>query len=146
MTVNTVAPHRGQPGYSETMRCAPQSAEAARSLVRTALAVWGLSHLADDGVVVVTELVANAAQHTPSPSIRVSVSRSADDLVQIAVVDGSRLVPVRRAPDADSTRGRGLALVEALTDRWGTEPLPWGKRVWGELKSEESSSPGPSEK
>jgi serine/threonine-protein kinase RsbW len=144
MTVNTVARPRGYPGYSETMRCAPESAEGARSLVRTALAVWGLSHLANGGVVVVTELVANAAQHTQSPSIRVSVSRPADDLVQIAVVDRSRLVPVLGDPDVDGTRGRGLALVEALTDRWGTDPLPWGKRVWGELK--ESSPPGPIEK
>ena len=27
---------------------------------------------------------------------------------------------------------RGLALVEAVSDRWGTDPLRWSKRAWAE--------------
>jgi anti-sigma regulatory factor (Ser/Thr protein kinase) len=120
------------------MPCSAESAEPARSLVRTALGAWGLGGLEEDGELVVTELVANAAQHTTGPSIRVSVSRTAPDLVRIDVVDRSTKLPVLRTADAYDTRGRGLALVAALSDRWGTDRLPWGKRVWCELRSEES--------
>ncbi|MFI9587403.1 ATP-binding protein [Streptomyces sp. NPDC052236] len=31
-----------------------------------------------------------------------------------------------------SEGGRGLLLVDAVTDRWGTVPLPGGKTVWFE--------------
>ncbi|CDR14197.1 regulatory protein [Streptomyces iranensis] len=34
--------------------------------------------------------------------------------------------------------GPGLALVVALAEEWGTDPSPWGKRVWAELHGKES--------
>lgn len=138
MPVSSVVRPTGHPGYSQTMPCTEESAEAARRLVRTALSVWGLEHLAVDGALVVTELVANAAQHTTGPLVRVSVTRPASRLVRIAVVDRSVVRPRRREVDEYSERGRGLALVESLTDRWGTDLLPFGKRVWGVLSAASS--------
>lgn len=88
----------------------------------------------DDGVLVATELMANAAQHTRCRLVRVTISRPGRDLVRIGVVDKSRALPDRRKPDADDVRGRGLALVEAVTCQWGYDRLPWSKRVWGELR------------
>ena len=44
-------------------------------------------------------------------------------------------LPVLR-PDAEPDResGRGVLLVVALADRWGTEPCePTGKTVWAEV-------------
>lgn len=138
MPVSSVARPTGHPGYSQTMPCTEESAEAARRLVRTALSVWGLEHLAADGALVVTELVANAAQHTSGPLIRVSVTRPARGHVRIAVVDRSVIRPQRRDVDEYSERGRGLGLIESLTDRWGTDLLPFGKRVWGVLSAASS--------
>jgi anti-sigma regulatory factor (Ser/Thr protein kinase) len=138
MTVTATAHSTGHPGYTETMPCAAESAETARSLVRTALAAWSLEHLTDDGTLVVTELVANAATHTRCRLIRVTVTRLSQGLVRISVVDKSRSVPVHRTPDNGDVRGRGLVLVEALTFRWGTEIKNWGKSVWGELGSEDA--------
>ena len=135
MPVSTVARPRGHPGYSETMVCAVESAESARSLVRTALAVWGLEGLVDDGLLVVTELVSNAARHTSCRPIRVSVNRPSEDKVVIAVVDRSKDPVVPRQAQPDDTRGRGLMLVDALSARWGVTVLPFGKRVWCELEA-----------
>jgi hypothetical protein len=38
---------------------------------------------------------------------------------------------------ADREHGRGLLLVAALAEDWGTDPLPSGKRVWAELQGKE---------
>lgn len=134
MPVSTVARPKGHPGYSQTLPCTAESAEPARQLVRAALGVWGMESLEDDGALVVTELVANAAQHTHGHLIRVTVSCPASDLVRIGVVDRSQQRPERRDADEYAERGRGLAIVERLTDRWGTDLLPFGKRVWGVLR------------
>lgn len=136
--MTTTARSIGCPGYTETMPRAPQSARTARGLVGTALTVWDMDGLLADGTTVVSELVANAVRHAEGYSIRVMVTRPVPDVVRIAVVDKSPHLPVRRAPGADEVWGRGLLLVEALTERWGSElrgsrHRPWGKVVWGEL-------------
>ncbi|MFF0221257.1 ATP-binding protein [Streptomyces sp. NPDC004629] len=52
-------------------------------------------------------------------------------------MDFSKALPVRKNPDTADESGRGLALVEELAVRWGTDPLPWGKQVWAELHGKE---------
>ncbi|MFC9506307.1 ATP-binding protein [Streptomyces sp. NPDC057002] len=109
----------------------------ARRLVRVALAAWSLDDLADDGVLIVSELVSNAVQHARSRSIRVTVTRPETVRVRIGVVDKSKQLPeVRELREGDES-GRGLTLVGALAKDWGTDRLPWGKRVWAELHGEE---------
>jgi hypothetical protein len=49
------------------------------------------------------------------------------DVVRIGVVDKSRALPVRRVPADAEERGRGLIVVDALAERWGTELRRWGK-------------------
>ncbi|MFD8969783.1 ATP-binding protein [Streptomyces sp. NPDC059568] len=136
MTVSATARTTGRLGYSETLPCEAESAETARRLVRTAMAAWGLEHVVEDGALVVTELVANAVNHTRGHSIRVIVARPSDHLVRVGVVDKSVALPVLRRAEDTEVGGRGLALVDALTFRWGTDIKPWGKCVWGELKAE----------
>jgi anti-sigma regulatory factor (Ser/Thr protein kinase) len=136
MTVSAIARPKGRPGYTQTMPCAAESAGPARSLVRTALCAWGAEHLANDGALIVTELVANAAQHTSGHVIRVSISRLASNVFRVEVVDRSRRLPERREADPLGERGRGLAMVDDITERWGTDLLPFGKRVWGVLNGD----------
>ncbi|MFJ4337911.1 ATP-binding protein [Streptomyces sp. NPDC088915] len=110
---------------------------AARRLVRAALIVWGLESLIDDATLVVTELVSNAVDHSRLPSIRVLVSRPSAKRIRVGVVDRSKTVPMLRTDsNGDQLRGRGLVLVDALTEQWGTEPYRWGKQVWAELEEE----------
>ncbi|WP_454322852.1 ATP-binding protein [Streptomyces ambofaciens] len=105
--------------------------------MRTALAAWGLEDQIDDAMVIVTELVSNAVEHGRLASIRVIVSRPTEGWVRLGVVDRSKSIPMMRTDsNGDQVRGRGLVLVNALTERWGTDLYRWGKQVWGELKYE----------
>lgn len=123
----------GYPGYGETLPRRPESAAPARRLVRAACAAWRLDDLAEDGALIVSELVSNAVRHARRDSIRVMVERTDTACVRIGVVDFSKDPPVRKAPGLEDEGGRGLALVAMLAKHWGTEPLPWGKQVWAEL-------------
>ncbi|MGW1463144.1 ATP-binding protein [Streptomyces sp. NPDC002308] len=137
MTATTTPRPTGHPGYSQTMPRDPRSAAGARRLVRTALAAWGMDTLTEDAGLVITELVSNAALHSRLASIRVLVSRPEKGRVRLGVVDRSRRVPVVRGDaDGEETQGRGMVLVDALSDHWGTEVYRWGKQVWAELTTE----------
>lgn len=124
----------GHPGYSETLPREPESAAAARRLTNAALSCWGLEELAEDAALIVTELVANAVQHTRGESIRVVVERTAVQTVRVAVADCSRARPVRRAAGDGDEYGRGLFLVAALAADWGTDERGRGKIVWAGLE------------
>ncbi len=124
----------GHPGYSETLPRVPESAATARRLVRVALIAWGMDDLAEDGALVVSELVANAVRHARRKAVRVVIDRPCATRVRIGVVDFSTARPVSTAPGPEDEGGRGLALVGELAVGWGTDVLPWGKRVWAELE------------
>ncbi len=130
----TRARRTGHPGYSETLPRQPESAAPARRLVRAACAVWRLDDLAEDGALIVSELVSNAVQHARRDSIRVVIDRPGPGRVRVGVVDFSTTRPVRKTPGPEDEGGRGLALVNELAESWGADPLPWGKRVWAELE------------
>ncbi|MFI6347487.1 ATP-binding protein [Streptomyces sp. NPDC050560] len=138
MTVSTQPRPTGHPGYSETLPRKPQSADRARSLVRTALGVWGLRRAVDDCALIVTELVTNAVKHARGPSLRVTVARRGR-FVRVAVTDGSRTLPRLRHPSGAEADGRGLMLVDALADEWGADLKSWGKSVWANLDIESSA-------
>lgn len=104
MTATTETRPTGCPGYSETLPCAPESARIARNLVHTALTVWGHEDLAQDGTSIVSELVANAAQHTRSRLIEVSITHPAPAYVRIAVADRDRGGLPSSARQAKGTR------------------------------------------
>lgn len=124
----------GHPRYTWTLPCERRSAADARSLVQLPLARWGLDDLVEDATLLVSELVGNAAAHAQCRLIRVTVTRPEQDLVLVAVVDKSHARPELREPTDSDVHGRGLLIVDALTERWGTDPLPWGKRIWCELR------------
>ena len=122
------------PGYSQALPGLEESAEVARQLVHKALEAWSLGHLSDSGVLLVTELVANAVKHTNTRSITVLVCRPSARFVRIGVIDQARVIPEMVKPGADLlTSGRGLLLIDGLADRWGTDMYSWGKQVWAEL-------------
>jgi hypothetical protein len=105
----------------------------ARRAVRDALDRWKLAHLADDALLVTTELMQNAVRHTGAGGVL--VVRRRRDVLLIQVSDGSREPPLVCPPDPARVGGRGLSIVAAVARAWGT--LPWtghtGKVVWAEL-------------
>jgi anti-sigma regulatory factor (Ser/Thr protein kinase) len=79
----------------------------------------------------VSELVTNAVVHAHSP-FTVTAAVLADS-VNVEVQDGSAQLPEVLQPTPSSPAGRGMFMVEALSSRWGAEPIAGGKRVWFEL-------------
>lgn len=121
------------PSYTRTLPRDPSSTRVARMLVAQALNAWGLEDLTEAASVCVSELMANAVQHSRSRLVRVTTSRLSDDSVRIAVTDKDRNLPIARHARQYDEHGRGLTVVAALADRWGTDPLRWGKSVWCEF-------------
>ncbi|MFI1953509.1 helix-turn-helix domain-containing protein [Streptomyces xinghaiensis] len=117
---------------AEGMRLSKDTPPSRRP-VRAALAARGMEELTDDGALIVSELVSNAVRHARSHAIRVTVTRPGPSRVRIGVVDKSTRLPELGEPRDEDEGGRGLPLVRALARDWGTDSLPWGKRVWAEL-------------
>jgi anti-sigma regulatory factor (Ser/Thr protein kinase) len=121
----------------------PQSARAARRLTRNTLRGWGLTSLSEDAETIVGEFVANAVTHGADSD---AASRPADGLglrllrrtgeVICAVLDPCDDAPVLRSPEDAAECGRGLQMVDALSDVWGWSPVAGrGKAVWAILFS-----------
>ena len=97
----------------------PYSVQMARFYVRSALTYHDLGDLAQDAEAVTSELVTNAIEHAGAPQFGLQVVRFADpQAVAVMVIDPSPCPPVKRAPVAGAEHGRGLLVVEALSDRW----------------------------
>jgi anti-sigma regulatory factor (Ser/Thr protein kinase) len=123
-------------GIRAHIRLAPAttSARQARRFVRDTLSRWGDERFVDAAALLVSELVTNAVIHASSP-IDVSVGHEGIHATLRIEVRDQSLRPVQvRGFDPEAVGGRGLALVEAISDRWGVENDDAGKRVWFELE------------
>ena len=92
---------------------------------------------------VVSELVTNALHHAPATQAITLELLAGDSSVEVRVSDEGRQAPERRTPsDPESgiERGRGVWIVDAFTDHWGTErDGHGGKTVWCEVPAERNS-------
>jgi anti-sigma regulatory factor (Ser/Thr protein kinase) len=107
-----------------------EQAVAARCFVSRVVADAGHPEAVHDVALAAGELTANAAEHGHTPF---EVSVTLDGCIRIEVADGNPDVPVVRDIDTYDERGRGLALVELVSCRWGVDRTPTGKLVWAEL-------------
>jgi serine phosphatase RsbU (regulator of sigma subunit)/anti-sigma regulatory factor (Ser/Thr protein kinase) len=136
----------------------PTAASRARSFIKDTLRSWRLSNitdvsgggsLADDAVLLVSELVANAVQHAGT-DLEVSC-KLAFGALEVAVTDRH---PARALPDPplaggsgsagelmDSERGRGLMLPSALASSWGVTYTGSAKTVWFRLRPPSAAEP-----
>lgn len=111
------------------------SVPAARHLLLEILRAWDAPHDRDDAALLVTELVANVVDHVQGEASLTLETTYSDGWLRISVADGSSVRPVVRELAHSHPRGRGLMLVKAIADRWGSEDHRGGKRVWFELRS-----------
>ena len=84
--------------------------------------------VADDALLVVSELVTNAIRYGRAPvqfALRVT-----DRDVVIEVADAEQRRPLVADFDPAGATGRGLHMVESLGARWGVRPTGLGKSVW----------------
>jgi two-component sensor histidine kinase len=138
ITQNADAPHSSRPlADPEVTRCTllPPSAQsplAARQFTRETLEQWQVPPQQEVALIlVVNELVTNAVVHTDGTVLLTLVLR--DDAVRVVVGDDSAALPRERERDLEATAGRGLALVAAMSRRWGVHEEEGGKTVWAEV-------------
>ncbi|MFE9559047.1 ATP-binding protein [Streptomyces sp. NPDC006703] len=111
----------------EDRRWPEQFRHQSRGLLRR----WKLEGLADRVDTVLTELVSNAVVHGGGPAIGFRLTLAEAGLL-IEVADRSTELAHIVNADPDDENGRGLLLVEAFADAWGTRPRSdaGGKWTW----------------
>jgi hypothetical protein len=101
----------------------------AGDFVSAHLIALGLPHLVDDLRVVVGELATNAVQHGRTP-LTVTLELSGQ-LLTLAVVNGSSVVPLKSLGGLLDVDGRGLTIVQQLSREWGVTGSANGSNaVW----------------
>ncbi|MGW4597454.1 ATP-binding protein [Streptomyces sp. NPDC004457] len=113
----------------------PESAATARRLAQVVvLRTWRLTpKLAEDAVLLVSELVGNAVRHTGARVFGLRMRRRTG-WIRVEVRDPSRGLPCLMPVQELDVSGRGLFLVDKLADRWGVDLLPRGKTTWFEMR------------
>ncbi|MEV0224542.1 ATP-binding protein [Streptomyces sp. NPDC050704] len=118
----------------------PWRASGVRRMIAERLAPLRLSsEQLDNAVLATDELFTNAVEHgspDPGDTVTVTVECTAHE-VCVTVTDRSPRLPRCRTAGVAEESGRGLAIVAALTDDWGTAPPhpgEVGKRVWFTLE------------
>ncbi|MET7932167.1 ATP-binding protein [Streptomyces sp. NPDC005322] len=124
------------PQYHLTLTAmSPHAARHLRRLLRVFLATWDMPHLSEPAELAMTELLANVIRHVPDRTCTALLLAEQGKL-RVEVGDTWPGLPAKAAAGPWDEQGRGLALVELITDAWGVEQTPGrpGKRVWFELK------------
>ncbi|MCX4860775.1 ATP-binding protein [Streptomyces canus] len=126
--------------FAQLLSSTRRGARLARLLATTQLRAWNLSpDVTERAEQIVAEPAANAALHghVQGRDFRLALTLdTTTGLLRIAVTDaeGGQLPVVPTDSATDGETGRGLLMVGALADRWGTEPHPpGGKTVWAEV-------------
>lgn len=121
----------------------PASAQAARLARRAtcaALRSWGIAHLTETAVLLVSELVTNAVLHTRTGSSTIILRlEAAQNTLRIEVIDADPRWPRPRQPAGLDESGFGFVLVAALARSWGLRDTAAGKAVWAELDTRPGS-------
>jgi anti-sigma regulatory factor (Ser/Thr protein kinase) len=123
----------------------PTAPSCARLHAGAILHEWGLVDLSETAELVVSELMTNAvlaAAELPGafrlglPVVHLRLLADQHGLV-IEVWDGNPQAPALTEAGPEDESGRGLMLVDALCERWGSEVVSgWnGKVVWAELQT-----------
>ena len=111
-----------------------QAARKARSFLDRTWCGNHHSALLDEARLLVSELVTNAVVHGAPPiALRVECDGSTE--LVVAVSDGNPVPPLRRELTDDAASGRGIALVDLLSDRWGVDVTGAGKTTWFRLRA-----------
>jgi anti-sigma regulatory factor (Ser/Thr protein kinase) len=121
-----------------------------RRTVRRRCGLWQVTDdLADNALLVVTELATNALLHVGAPvtvtvrlqpgGLRVEVHDASSDRLPLPALSslhtpsGDDLDAIVAELSGSGTTGRGMLLVSGLCDSWGVAAEPEGKTVWASL-------------
>ncbi len=97
------------------------------------LRAWGVpEQVLGAAVLCTSELTTNALLHAGTPA-QVHLDLSAERLLVSVADSGTRGSVTRARTDTLASRGRGLGLIDELSDAWGTDPTVRGATVWFEM-------------
>jgi anti-sigma regulatory factor (Ser/Thr protein kinase) len=122
------------PRRSLTLSPTPGAPAEAREFTHEICVEWGIGRVANLAELVASELVTNAVMHART-QIAVTLRLSGDTL-SVAVRDGDPRPMFRPAPGSGAPsdeHGRGLLLLDAMADAWGSTPTADGKVVWANI-------------
>jgi len=109
----------------------PQSLEApriARMFVAEHVCQTHLLPPVEDAVLLTSEAITNAVVHG-GPPIELAIDCTGE-ASEIRVSDGSEAIPLPHMASEEDVHGRGLMLIDVLSDAWGVEAAMPGKQVW----------------
>jgi anti-sigma regulatory factor (Ser/Thr protein kinase) len=127
--------HAVAPSRSATMLvpAEPTGPSRVRQWMTTRLRDWSVPEPVIGAAILCTsELTTNALLHAGTPA-HVHIDLNAERLLVSVADTGTRGSVARARTDALSSRGRGLGLIEELSDTWGTDPTVRGSTVWFEM-------------
>ncbi|WP_176404425.1 ATP-binding protein [Actinomadura sp. BRA 177] len=124
----------------------PSAVGLARTFAEAQMRKWDYLHILDSALLIVSEIVTNAARQTPDEEIRLQLSRD-DYGIIIAVWDADHALPEAKpmaeltlddldlSEEAfDDNGGWGLHIVQALAAKCGVTADPaGGKWVWARM-------------
>jgi anti-sigma regulatory factor (Ser/Thr protein kinase) len=110
-----------------------EAAARSREFLRTAICAPHHAPALDDAELLVSELVTNGVRYA-APPIVLRVECESGDSLRILVRDGSPLLPRLNHAEPEDESGRGMYLVDYISDEWGAEPTRDGKITWFRLR------------
>lgn len=130
-------------GWELPFLAEPEEVAGLRRVMRLHLNHWGLPGAVDAAQLCVSELVANVIRHVGAGTpTTLAVSMNGTHL-RLEVKDpDARALPTLLSALPDEVAGRGLALVDAVADRWGVILTASGKTTWVEFSTELSTANG----
>ena len=112
-----------------------RAAGLARSFLRRShCPVHGSPGVLDDAELLISELVTNAVRHG-APPITLHIACEGVAAFTARVTDTDPQQPELRHVGSQDETGRGIALVDLLSDAWGIDPVHDGKTVWFQLRT-----------
>lgn len=122
---------------ARTFHGLPESVPAARRFTRDALRDQS-SEVVDAAELMVSELATNCVQHARTDF---EVTIHTRDQVRVEVRDADqRGRPEVQSPPPEAPSGRGLRIVQEISDEWGIVKASDGKTVWFVLNPQPSES------
>jgi serine phosphatase RsbU (regulator of sigma subunit)/anti-sigma regulatory factor (Ser/Thr protein kinase) len=111
----------------------PTGPSRVRQWMSTRLREWSVPEPVIGAAILCTsELTTNALLHAGTPA-QVHIDLNSERLLVSVADTGTRGSVIRARADTMASRGRGLGLIEDLSDSWGTDPTVRGSTVWFEM-------------
>ena len=124
-----------------TLPACGQPVRLARQVTRGVLAAWGLAHVEETAVLLVSELVTNAVRHAASTDAITLELEVVQTWLRIEAYRCRPGLAMPRTTGEFDESGFEFALVDSLADKWGVRETVTGKTAWAELDIR--GEPGP---